>query len=138
MNWKQFVIAVIVALVALGVMDYLINVVILGDAYESLMGTIFRTEEDMCSKMWAMYIGEFIFVLMFVWIYTYGVRGRGIMEGFRYGIYIGLLYMPISSLAMWAMLPVSGWLAWMWMIFGLIEMIILGLIVGAIYKTAKV
>ncbi len=138
MNWKQFVIAVIVAFVALGAMDFIINVVLLGDAYESLMGTVFRSEADMNSKMWAFYLGEFIFVLLFVWVYTYGVKGKGIMEGLRYGLYIGLMLWVMSSLAMWAMFPVTAWLAWMWMIFGVIEMVILGLIVGAIYKTAKV
>ncbi len=138
MNWKRFVIAVIVVFVAMGVMDFIINVVILGDACEPLIGTIFRSQDDMNSKMWAIYVGELIFALMFVWIYTHGVKGKGIMEGFRYGLYIGLLFMPVSAAAMWAMIPISCWLAWMWTIFGIIEIIILGLIAGAIYKTAKV
>ena len=138
MNWKQFIIAVIVGLVALGAMDFIVNVLLLGNAYAPLMGTVFRSEVDMNSKMWAMYLGEFIFVLLFVWVYTHGLKGKGIMEGLRYGLYIGLMLWVLSSLAMWAMFPVTAWLAWMWAIFGIIEMIILGLIVGAIYKTAKV
>ncbi len=137
MNWKQFVIAVIVGFVALGVMDFIVNVVLLADAYESLMGTVFRSEVDMNSKMWAFYLGEFIFVLLFVWVYSYGLKGKGIMEGLRYGLYIGLMLWVLSSLAMWAMFPVTAWLAWMWIIFGVIEMVILGLIVGAIYKTVR-
>lgn len=137
MDWKKFVIAAIVVLVALGVMDYIINVLILADAYEPLMGTTFRAEDEMNSRMWAMYVGEILFAFMFVWIYTYGIKGKGIMEGFRYGLYIGLLYIPVSSLGMWASIEISGWFVWMWMIFGMIEMLVLGLLAGAIYKPVK-
>jgi len=42
MNWKQFIIAVIVGFIALGVMDYVIQELILGGAYEPLAGTVFR------------------------------------------------------------------------------------------------
>jgi hypothetical protein len=137
MNWKQFFIAVIVGFIALGVMDYIIHELILSSAYEPLAGTVFRTEEDMNSKMWAMILGEIIFVIMFVWIYTYGVRGKGPMEGVRYGLYVGLMFSVISGLGTWASVPITAWLAWMWIIFGLIETIILGLIVGSIYKTVR-
>lgn len=137
MNWKQFVIAVIVGFVALSAMDFVINVVILADAYAPLEGTVFRNKADMDSKMWAFFLGEFIFVLMFIWVYSHGLKGKGIMEGLRYGLYVGLMLWVLSSLAMWAMFPVSAWLAWMWAIFGVIEMVILGLIVGAIYKTVR-
>jgi len=91
----------------------------------------------MNSKLWAMILAEIIFVVMFVWIYTFGVKGKGLMEGVRYGLYIGLLYSIVPSVGIWAMIPVSGWLCWMWIIFSLIETIILGLIVGAIYKTVR-
>jgi hypothetical protein len=137
MNWKQFVIAVIVGFIALWVMDYLVHELILGSAYEPFAGTVFRTEEDMMSKLWAMILGEIIFVLMFVWVYTYGVKGKGAMEGVRYGLYIGLMFSVVSGLGMWASTPITAWLAWMWIIFGVIETIILGLIVGSIYKTVR-
>jgi len=137
MNWKQFIIAVIVGFIALGVMDYVIHELILGGAYEPLAGTVLRAREDMNSNLWAMILAEIIFVVMFVWIYTFGVKGKGLMEGVRYGLYIGLLYSIVPSVGIWAMIPVSGWLCWMWIIFSLIETIILGLIVGAIYKTVR-
>jgi len=137
MNWKQFFIAAIVGFVALFALDYFIHEVLLGGAYEPLMGTVFRTQEDMFSKMWAMILGQIVFMLMFVWIYTFGVRGKGVMEGLRYGLYIGLMFSVIAGAGTWATTPISGWLAWMWIIFGLIETIILGLIVGAIYKTVR-
>ena len=137
MNWKQFIIAVIVGFIALGVMDYIIHEVILGAAYAPLAGTVFRTREDVNSRMWAMLLGELIFVVMFVWIYTFGFKGKGIVEGVRYGLYIGLMFSIVASLSAWAMVPITGWLALMWTIFGLIESIILGLIVGAIYKTVR-
>lgn len=137
MNWKRFVIAVIVVFVAMGVMDFIVDILILRGAYEPLIGTVFRSQEDMNSKMWAIYVGELIFALMFVWIYHHGVKGKGIMEGFRYGLYIGLLLMPVSALVMWTLIPISCWLAWMWTIFGIVEIIILGLIAGAIYRPIK-
>ena len=98
---------------------------------------LFRSEADMNSKMWAYYVGAFFFILLFVWIYTHGLKGKGVIEGFRFGLYIGLFYMVVGSLMTWPMLPIPGSLLWLWMIFGLIEMIILGLIAGAIYKPVK-
>jgi len=135
MNWKRFIIAVVVGYIAIQIMDFIIHWGILGETYKALAGTVFRAEGEM--PMWPMYLGGILFTLMFVWIYTYGVKGKGIMEGFRYGIYIGLLYCVINVLGQWAVYPIPGSLAWLWVIFGMIEMIILGLIVGAIYKPAK-
>ena len=138
MNWKRFINAVIVGFVALFVMDLIIHVLILGEIYKPLTGTLLRSEADMNSKMWAYYIGAFFFTLLFVWIYTYGVKGKGVIEGFRYGIYIGLFYIVVGSFMCWPIFPIPGALLWLWILFGMIEMIILGLIVGAIYKPAKV
>lgn len=135
MNYKRFIIAVVVCYIAMQIMDFIIHAVMLGETYQLLAGTVMRTGEDM--KMWPMYVCSFIFILMFVLIYTHGVKGKGIIEGVRYGIYIGLLYCIYNAFGQWAVYPISAWLAWMWVISGLIEMIILGLIVGAIYKPAE-
>lgn len=137
MNWKRFINAVIVGFVALLVMDFIIHWGILGEIYKPLTGTLLRSEADMSSKMWAYYIGAFFFSILFVLIYTHGVKGKGVIEGFRFGIYIGLFYIAVGSLMTWPMIPFPGALLWLWTIFGMIEMIILGLIVGAIYKPIK-
>lgn len=137
MNWKQFFIAAIVGLIALLAMDFVINVLILGGIYAPFKGTIFRTDEAMNSRMWAMILGEIIFVAMFVWIYTFGLKGKGAVEGLRYGLYVGLLFSPVSALGTWATVPINAAITWSWMISGLIETMILGLIIGAIYKTVR-
>jgi len=74
MNWKRFIIAVVVGYIAIQIMDFIIHWGILGETYKALAGTVFRAEGEM--PMWPMYLGGILFTLMFVWIYTYGVKVR--------------------------------------------------------------
>jgi hypothetical protein len=74
-------------------------------------------------------------VLAFVMIYASGFAGGGIMAGIRLGILLEIAAIGMR-LAFYAVQPFPGKLIVYGSISGLIEMIIVGAIVGGIYKPA--
>ena len=58
----------------------------------------------------------------------------GTMEGVRYGLLIGLLIYPVGMLGSYAMYPLPFWLCAVWLICGIVETTISGVIAAAIYK----
>jgi hypothetical protein len=133
MNTKRFVLASLAVFVAGMILDYLVHMVILKGAYESL-AAIWR--QEMNSLMWLMYVGSLIFAFLFVYIFTKGHENKGIMEGVRYGLIIGLFFILPTASGQYAMYPIPFSLAVQWFVYGLIEFIIFGIIAAIIYKPA--
>ncbi len=78
-------------------------------------------------------LGQAILVFAFVMIYASGFAGGGIAAGIRLGIMVEILAIG-ARLMMYAVQPLPGKLVLYWSTGGLIEMIVTGAIVGAIYK----
>lgn len=131
MNWKRFLIASLVVFVAVQAMEFVINNVFMRAATESLKA-LWRP--DMASKMWAMYVAGALVSLLFTYIFVKGREGKGITEGVRYGIVIWLFVSVPMSAYMWATLPISYTIIIRWILFGLLEMLIAGILVASIYK----
>jgi len=131
MNWKRFFIASAVVFVAVQVMEYVINNIILMSQYEALKD---MWRPDMQSKMWIMYLVGVLVALLFTYIFVKGREGKGIAEGIRYGIIIWLFVGVPMSLGFWIMLPIPFKLALWWIIFSLLEYLVAGILVAAIYK----
>ena len=88
MNKKNFVFTSIIVFVAFQVLNFVIHSLILMKAYQA-MENVWRP--DMMGKMWIIYVTSFIFSFLFVYIFSKGYEGRGIAEGVRFGLIIGLL-----------------------------------------------
>ena len=99
MNTKRFILATLAVFIAGMILDYLVHMVILKGAYEAL-ASIWRT--DMNSLMWLMYVGSLIFAFLFIYIFIKGYEGKGIMEGVRYGLIIGLFFLIPSAFGQYA------------------------------------
>ncbi len=76
---------------------------------------------------------QLFFSFVFGYIFLKGYENKGIMEGVRYGILIGLLAIP-CHLIFYAVQPLSIQLVVLWCVGGLIEMIFAGAILAAVYK----
>ncbi len=133
MNYKRFIIASVVVYVAFQVMEFLVNNIILMSQYEALQN-LWRP--DMASKMWLMYLAGVLVAFLFTYIFIKGREGKGLAEGFRYGLIIWAFVAVPMSLGFYGMLPIPFKLALWWIIFSLVEYVIAGLIVAAIYKPA--
>jgi hypothetical protein len=135
MNTKKLLITFIVVFVLLEVMDYIIHWGILSSAY---MGeevkNAFRPEEGMNGNMWMILVAGLIWSYFFTFFFAKGYEGKGIMEGLRFGFYVGLFWSLVCSLQSYAIMAITFSIALQWFIFGMIEMLILGVVAALIYK----
>src|SRR5207253_3732285 len=94
---------------------------------------IWRSQSEMMSLFHWIIIGQALLIFAFVAIYASGFAGGGIMAGIRLGILLEIAAIGMR-LAIYAIQPFPGKLIIYGSVSGLIEMIIVGAIVGAIYK----
>ena len=125
--------AVLVVMQAYG---YLIHEVGLSDTYQSL-ASVFRPEAEMMDMMWMMMVGSAFTLAVFCYIFTYGYQGKGIMEGVRYGFWMGLFLAIPSSVDAYVVYPLTGELAVIWFVTGVVGMMIAGAVFAAIYKPSS-
>ncbi|MBA7678966.1 hypothetical protein ES703_87246 [subsurface metagenome] len=131
MNRKRFILASIVVFVVYEITNWIVHSLILSGVYQRLQ-SLWRP--DMMDKMWIMYVTAFIFSFLFVYIFTKGYEGKGVAEGFRYGLYIGLLMNIVGMFNQYAVYPVPLNLTIQWFIYGMIQFIIIGIVTALIYR----
>ena len=135
MNTKKFLTAFVVVFVLLEITNYLIHGVILSSTYaEEGVKQVFRATEEMQSKMWIMWVADLVWSFFFVFIFVKGYQNKGIMEGIRYGVYIGIFVSFVFAYQSFAMLPLPYSLTFEWFIAGLIQCVIIGIVAAVIYK----
>jgi len=135
MNAKKFIITSIVVFVVYEILSWLIHGLILMGAYEAT-ASVWRTMEDMNSKMWIMWIGNLIWSFLFVYIFTKGYESKGPMEGVRYGLLIGLFMAIPMSIGSYVSIPMPFSLAVYWFLLSIVQITICGIVAGLIYKPA--
>ena len=91
----------------------------------------------MADVMWVMFVTGAVFSLVFVFIFTKGYEGKGVMEGIRYGFWIGLIVSFVGSFNQFTVYPIPYGLTWQWIIYGMIELMIVGAVTALIYKPSK-
>jgi hypothetical protein len=129
---KKFWIAFIVVFIAMAILSFLTHGVILSSAYQSdAMKNIWRP--DMESKMWIYYLVYLFVSFFYVLIYSKWQKGKGIIEGIQYGVYTGFLMSVPMAYSTYAMIPLPYSVAVQWLIYGLIQYIIMGILVSLIY-----
>ena len=69
------------------ILNFIINGLILGPSWQSTQN-LWR--QDMMSMMWIYHVIMLIGSFFFTFIFSKGYEGKGIMEGIRYGLYIGI------------------------------------------------
>jgi len=132
-NIKRFVAASLAVFVVSQILDFLIHGVILKATYESLK-QLWRP--DMESKMWIMYLVGFITSFLFTYIFVKGYEGKGILEGVRFGVVIGLFTSIPMAYGTYAMIAIPYSLALQWFAYGMVETIVMGIVVALVYKPA--
>lgn len=135
MNVKKLIIAFVVVFILLEATNYFVNMVILSSTYANPeISKIFRPLAEMEAKMWRMWIADLVYSFFFVFIFVKGYENKGIMEGVRYGIYIGIFIQFMAAVAQNVVYPVPAYLAAQWFIYGMIESVIFGVATAMIYK----
>ena len=135
MNWKRFFVASLVTYVVVQAIDFIVNGVFMKSAIESLKG-LWRP--NMAGRMWLIYVFGVLVTLLFTYIFVKGREGKGIAEGIRYGVIMWLFVTVPMNVSMWVLLPISYTIILRWMIYGLLEMLVAGILVAVIYKPLAV
>lgn len=131
MNIKRFLAGGFAIFIIFQICDFIIHGFLLGDVYMS-MTNIWRP--DMMSYMWIMYLSSFIFSFLVMYVFIKGYEDRGVLEGVRFGILIGLLTNGAGAFYQYAVYPLPFSLIIQWFGYGLIEFILAGIAASLIYK----
>jgi hypothetical protein len=134
MNIKKWLLGSLAVFVALAVMEQVVHAFILKSTYERTVQLWRPPEMQKAMQSWR-WLGYAIFALLFGRVYIHGYeRKGGIGEGLRYGLYIGLLVFLPYGLVRYVYLPHPATLVLAWIIFGLFESMLCGLIFCLIYR----
>lgn len=135
MNTKRFYITFFMVFVVFELTNFLVHSVLLGSTYqtEELM-KIMRPEEQIMGLWWAMMLVDLIWSYFFTFFFVKGYENRGLMEGVRYGIYMGIFVSLVFAYGAYIMYPIPYSLTVQWFVTGFIQMVILGLVAALVYK----
>jgi hypothetical protein len=121
---KKLIIGAVVVFVLLEILDILVHGVILASAYQATQN-LWRP--DMMQKMWILHIVKIVGSCIIAFIFSKGYEGKGILEGVRFGLTIGVLMSIGMAYGTYAMIAIPYSLALQWFIFGVIEYTIVGI-----------
>ncbi|MBI4005365.1 MAG: hypothetical protein HY356_01745 [Gammaproteobacteria bacterium] len=134
MNTKRFIPSIIAVFTFIFIYEWILHGYLLAGLYESTP-SLWRSKTEMPAYLIWLMLGQLFFTIMFCYIFLKGYENKGLMEGVRYGILIGLLFIG-PDLVFYAVQPLPAGLVVYWCIGGLIEMIIAGVILASIYRPA--
>jgi hypothetical protein len=138
MNCKRFFVASIVIFVVLTAADFAINNYVLQSTYRLPdLQNLWRPDAEMRSMMWIGLVTGLLSSLLFTYVFIKGYEAKGLMEGVRFGILMWLfIVVPVSHgyYIVLNKLPYS--LCLQWCGWGLLEMLVAGLLAAAIYRPA--
>jgi hypothetical protein len=129
---KKVWVGTVAVFVVYAVMDMLVNGMLLESTYrDESMKHLWRPEEEM--KMWLFIVVEAFVAFFFTLIFSKGYEGKGIGEGIRYGLYVGLMMSIPMAYGSYGAMPITYSLALQWFLYGVIEFVILGVVAAAVF-----
>ncbi|MEM7618192.1 MAG: hypothetical protein AAF244_02295 [Pseudomonadota bacterium] len=126
MNCKRYALSVIAGFIFVFVFEYMLHGNLLMGLYEQT-SNLWRSTEEM--EKYAPFMGlvQFLTVVILAFIFTCNFENKGVTEGARFGLLIGLLF-GVGMIGMYAYMPIPMALAVAWFIGTLIEMTALGIV----------
>jgi len=129
---KKVLTGAAVVWVAMGLLGFLIHEVLLKATYETeSMRHLWRAPEEM--KMGLIFISNAIVAYFLSLVFSKGYQGKGMSEGVRFGLFMGLIIATPMAYATYATMPITYSLALQWFLYGIVEYVIYGIILSAVY-----
>ncbi len=107
-----------------------IEMYFLGATYESLKD-LWRP--DMDRLMWVYQVLLIVGAFFFVFIFSKGYEGKGVMEGVRYGLYIGIWMGLGFAYGTYAMIAIPYSLAMTWFISTIVQYVLAGIVAALVF-----
>lgn len=131
---KKFFIAWAVIFVAWMVGSFVVHGTLLHDDYATLPN-IFRTEADSQRYFPLMILAHVLLAGAFAWLYSRGVESKPWLgQGLRFGLAVALLTIVPTYLIYYVVQPMPGALVTKQILFDGILLLILGVVVGFLYR----
>ena len=130
MNVPRFIISSIVVFVFVFLFEFLFHGVFLTGLYEETTH-LWRPVGE--RNMAFILMSQIFFSFIAVFIFTRNVEGKGICEGFRFGLYLGLVLGSLQ-LATYFYLPIPLTLTLGWVAAGVLKGLGSGIVSSLIYK----
>jgi len=131
-NCKRLVPAILAVLAVIFISNYFIHGKLLEGAYQAT-ANIWRTDTEMKSHCAWMFLGQALIAVFFTLIFAKGHEGKGLMEGVRFGLLIGLFYVG-HFFIQYVTTPIPRSLLMAWVTLGMIQMILAGIVASLVYK----
>lgn len=134
-HWGRLVAAAVAAWIVIFLTDILIHAVILMDAYMVHYEGIARDAEAM--PLLPGILKQVAWAVLGAWIYIFGVHPGypGWLQGIRFGFFVGLFWWIPYALLEYAILPIPPFFIIAWVGLGTLQMTLMGLVIGSIYRT---
>jgi peptidoglycan biosynthesis protein MviN/MurJ (putative lipid II flippase) len=127
---KKLWLGVLAVFVVIAAWETIVNMVLLSAAYHAT-ASLWRPEAEM--KIWLFYVIYLFVAFFFTLIFSKGYEEKGVVEGLRYGFYVGMMMAVPMAYGTYGSMPIPYSLALQWFIYGLIEYVLCGMVVALVY-----
>jgi|TARA_B100002003_G_scaffold229723_1_gene239288 tetrahydromethanopterin S-methyltransferase subunit G len=110
--------------------DYLCHEFLLAEMYEKTRELWRAKDEHIMIFIWLEELG---FAAVMAFIFTRHYEDKGVMEGLRYGLYIGLLLAALNF-GTYGYMPIPLVLTFSWMAISIVNGLVAGLILALVYR----
>jgi hypothetical protein len=125
--WTGFV----TVFVTTQLIEGLVGFILLGPTY-SHSPHMWRPIEEI--KLWMLPVTGAFFSFFFVFIFSKGYEGKGLLEGARYGTYAALMIVLPHAYNSYATLQIPYSIALQWFLLGSLEYILAGILLSAAFR----
>ena len=133
MNVGRYVLGSIVVFAFFLIIEWIFHGIIMTGWYKESL-ELHRADAYTGGFLFWMLLGFLILAFGYCFVFTKGYENKGIAEGFRFGLYVGLTFSVSASLIEYSVFPFPAKWIIGWIIGYLIIMILAGIIFAAIYR----
>jgi peptidoglycan biosynthesis protein MviN/MurJ (putative lipid II flippase) len=127
---KKLWLGVLAVFVVIAAWENIVNMLLLSSAYQAT-AHLWRPMTEM--KIWLFYVIYLFVAFFFTLIFSKGYEEKGVVEGLRYGFYVGMMMAVPMAYGTYGSMPIPYSLALQWFIYGLIEYVLCGMVVALVY-----
>lgn len=127
---NRFIFPILAAFAVIYTIDFIVHGVILANWYQRTT-VLWRSPEIV--HMWLMFASQFVFAIVFVYIFSTNYQNRGPSEGVRYGLCMGTLLATID-IGTYCYLPMPVELIMAWVLASYAKSILGGVALALVYR----
>jgi hypothetical protein len=129
-NIQRYCFSFVAVFIFIFLSDYLCHEFLLAELYEKTR-ELWRAKDE--HIMIFIRLSELGFAAVVAFIFTRHYEDKGVMEGLRYGLYIGLLLAALK-IGTYGYMPIPLVLTFSWMVLSIVNGLGVGLVLALVYK----